>query len=183
MKFRFAILFVIAVYTFTHLLGQADNNIRKSEKATRSYKCYDNRLDTSDVFTKTEITPKYKGRGGFESYLTERLSSSMLLSGVSDQFFTDTVQVKFVLKPDSLRMGSLTCGDAKSNQFKTQLIQAIKESACSWVPGGFNGKEFKSWVRLKIYYTVERKQNMVSLNVGYDIINIWRPGSLATWKD
>ncbi|MGE9314464.1 hypothetical protein ACLOAU_22605 [Niabella sp. CJ426] len=182
MKFQFAILFVIAVYTSTQLLSQPSNNIRKSEKAVRSFKCYDDRLDTSDVFTKTEITPKYKGRGGFESYLTERLSSSMLLSSVSDKLFTDTVQVKFVLKPDSLRMSSVACGDAKNSQFKDQLIQAIKESACSWIPGGFSGREVKSWVILNIYYTVDRKRNNLSLNAGYEMANKWSPRA-STWND
>ncbi len=79
-------------------------------------------------------------------------------------------------------MSSLTCGNAKSDQFKAQLIQAIKESACSWKPGGFSGREVKSWVILNIYYTVDRKRNNLSLDVSYEIANKWSGGA-PTWND
>lgn len=133
--------------------------------------CYSNNsLASTEVFKKTEVAVQYKGQVGLSHLLSTKIDFLNLVPGQVKKFYTDTAQVRFILSREGI-MSDLSISGTNNEIFRTNLIQAMKNSACYWTPGNFSGREVTSWVILNVFYSIERKPKSISLEVGYDIIN------------
>ncbi|GEM_PF-5137025 len=164
-------IFIIFIVAVTPVKSWAQlNNLGKS-------RCYKDEKDSSqEVFTKTEIAPSYIGQSGLGTFLSQSINFFQLNAYPVGKFLSDTAVVKFIIDQKGM-MSNLTVERTENELFKNNLLRTFVQSACSWRAGSFSSRDVKSWVALKVFYTIERKSDNVSLNVGYsrttvrDILN------------
>lgn len=164
------LLLLLPEVFYAQAVGNTDSSVCYSEKE----------YALNEVFTKTEIPPKFREKAGLHQFLAGRINVEDIVPA-SVVSLTDTARVRFILGSNAA-MSNLAV-ETPNALFKTALIRAIKASACFWKPGGFNGREVNSWVVLDVFYTVERGENRKWVSIGYNIVDEWNPGSKAAWID
>ena len=133
--------------------------------------CYSNNsLASTEILKKTEVGVQYKGQVGLSHLLSTKIDFLNLVPGQVKKFYTDTAQVRFILSREG-KMSDLSISGTNNELFRTNLMQAMKNSACYWKPGHFSGRDVTSWVMLNVFYSIERKPKSVSFEVGYDILS------------
>ena len=165
MNLKISILLVLSLFHIEVIFGQ--------NFPTTQFKCYkDINYPPKTVFTKTEIAPSYKY--GKDAFLNLLIQNSNLINIVllekQQKSYTDTAQISFIVSKD-YEMHNLTITKTKNETVKNQLIKSFKESACNWVPGYMGGRLVTSWIILNVYYTVNRNQNNITLQISNELIN------------
>src|SRR5690606_5351364 len=107
------------------------------------------------IFNHTEILAQpYKG---VKDYL-KKLSATMGLSSKKDHTaISDSIKVEFaVLKSGMIsRLKNLSI----ERSCHGDILTAIKKNACMWLPAIQGSRPVYSWVKMKIFYSMDPKGN------------------------
>jgi|GEM_PF-556789 len=126
------------------------------------YPCYLPDFDDGgySIFNHTEILAQpYKG---VKDYL-KKLSATMGLSSKKDHTaISDSIKVEFaVLKSGMIsRLKNLSI----ERSCHGDILTAIKKNACMWLPAIQGSRPVYSWVKMKIFYSMDPKGNILSLD-------------------
>ena len=138
-----------------------------SQKVVESRYCYTDTIsDSSEVFTRMENKPHFKGgHDSLLNYLMENISFKTLVNDLrqNERIFEDTARIKCIISREGI-MSNLTVTRTKKQLYQNEILRVFKNSACSWKPGDF-GRYVTGWLQLDIYYLIDRRYNEITTKV------------------
>ena len=147
--------------------GQTSSNMAAAD-ARKS--CYIDELkNKGEVFTHLGSPAYYKGGSdGLREMLTKNISSGKIIATLTseEKLYSDTAIVRFIISQDRT-MSDLSIRGTQKDVFSQEIGRVLKESACSWKPANACGRLVDYRKEMKIFYTIDRRENRVSVTAGF----------------
>lgn len=151
------------------LVGLYPHNLMSQSLSDTSFCYVDSISENENIFQLIEHSAQFKGgTNAFLNFLMEKISFKNIVAHLNqnERVYADTARLKFIISKMGI-MSNLSVTQTKKDIFSHEIVNVIKQSSCYWLPGTNGGRRSNSWVRLDIYYSIDRSQGGITTSVKY----------------
>lgn len=126
----------------------------------------DTEVALENVFTRTEITPLFKGN--MHWFLIDNISIDNFLRYMppNENLIVDTARVNFIMSKNG-EIANVTISKTHSFLFQSEVLRLLRLSSCNWQIGSQGGRSVNAWVQFEIYFQLVRMNGELRVNIGY----------------